>query len=257
MLTQAILALSPWAWAALVVAFLCGGVVKGLVGIGLPLVLVPLTTQFLDAPAAIALLTVPMIATNIGQAAEGGQTMATIRRLGPVLATLIPGIWLGVHLLLGVDRQRLNVALGIVFVALAVLLLSASRLRLDPRADWWSGPLAGAIAGVLGGVSAMFGPPMIVWLVGRGTAPDVFVKSMAIIAFSGSAALLLALSGSGSMGWPDLLVSAAGIVPIQLGMPVGRWLRRRVDPATFRVGVLVLLALGGMDLLRRALTMNG
>ena len=251
MLTHAILSLPPLAWAALVAAFLFGGVVKGIVGIGLPLVLVPLTTQFLDVPAAIALLTVPMIATNIGQACEGGHTIAAIRRLAPVLVTLIPAIWLGVHLLLGIDRRLLNGMLGVTFVILAVLLLCLPRMRFSSAADWWSGPLAGLIAGLLGGMSAMFGPPMIVWLVGRGTNPDTFVKSMAILAFAGSASLLLALGGSGAMAWSDLLVSAVAIVPIQLGLPVGRWLRRGIKPEVFRVGVLVLLALGGLDLLRR------
>ena len=42
------------------------------------------------------------------------------------------------------------------------------------------------------------------------------------------------------------------MAPIQLGMPLGRWLRRRINPALFRRGVLVVLALGGIDLLRRA-----
>ncbi len=251
MLTQAVLSLPPLAWAALLAAYLFGGVVKGIVGIGLPLVLVPLTTQFLELPAAIAILTVPMIATNIGQASEGGDTLAAIRRLVPVLITLIPGIWIGVRLLLGIDRHLMNTILGCTFVILAVLLLCMPRLRLDPRSDWWSGPLVGLAAGLLGGISAMFGPPMIVWMVGRGTEPDAFVKSMAILAFAGSASLLLALGGSGAMSLPDLLVSACAIVPIQLGMPVGRWLRRRIEPAYFRIGVLVLLALGGLDLLRR------
>ena len=252
MLTQAMLSLPSLAWAALVAAFLFGGIVKGIVGIGLPLVLVPLTTQFLDLPAAIALLTIPMIATNIGQATEGGDTLAAIRRLMPVLATLVPGIWIGVQMLIGIDRRALNGILGVAFVILAALLLSMPRLRLSRAADRWSGPLAGLLAGLLGGMSAMFGPPMILWMVGRGTEPDVFVKSMAIIAFTGSVSLLLALGGAGSMSLPDLLVSAVAIIPIQLGMPVGRWLRRRIDPSAFRVGVLVLLALGGLDLLRRS-----
>ena len=78
MLTQAVLSLSIQVLAALTAIFVLGGVVKGVVGIGLPLVLIPLLTPFLDVPLAVALLTKPMIATNIGQAAEGGHTLAAI-----------------------------------------------------------------------------------------------------------------------------------------------------------------------------------
>ena len=62
MLTHAILALSPLAVAGLAVAFIVGGAL----GVGLPLVAVPLTAQFLDLPVVIGLLSVPMLATNIG-----------------------------------------------------------------------------------------------------------------------------------------------------------------------------------------------
>ncbi|MFL5269081.1 MAG: hypothetical protein ACJ8AH_21230 [Stellaceae bacterium] len=74
MVTQAILALSWATVLGLVAALIFSGVVKGVLGVGLPLILVPLNTQFLDVPVAVALLTVPMIATNIGQALEGGRT---------------------------------------------------------------------------------------------------------------------------------------------------------------------------------------
>jgi uncharacterized membrane protein YfcA len=253
MLTQAVLALPALALVGLVAAFLFGGIVKGVVGIGLPLVLVPLTTQFLDVQTAIGLLTVPMIATNIGQAAEGGHTLPAIRRLAPILVTLVAGTLIGVHLLITIDRRLLNAILGVSFIALAGLLLCLPRVRLSGRIDRWAGPLAGFGAGLLGGLSAMFGPLMVAYMVGRGTDPDTFVKHMAIVAFTASATLLLALGGSGSMSLTDLLIAVAAIIPIQLGMPVGRWLRRRIKPEVFRVGVLVLLALGGLDMLHRAL----
>jgi len=252
MVTQEVLALSGPALAGLVAVFLLAGVVKGVVGIGMPLVVVPLSAQFVDLRVAVALLTVPLIATNIGQAREGGHTMSTIRQLLPMLATLVLGIFVGVHLLTTLDRHLLNAALGISFIALAALLMSLPRFRLSPRTDRWAGPLVGLCAGLLGGMAAMFGPPLVAYLVGSGAAPDTFVKRMAIVAFVGSATLLIALGRSGSLSGTDLLVSAAAILPIQLGMPAGRWLRRRIKPAVFRAGVLVALALGGLDLLHRA-----
>ena len=68
MLTETVLSLSVPVLAMLAAIFVLGGIVKGVVGIGLPLVLIPLLTPVLDMPVAVALLTVPMIANNIGQA---------------------------------------------------------------------------------------------------------------------------------------------------------------------------------------------
>jgi hypothetical protein len=43
---------------------------RGALGIGLPLVAVPLTAQLLNLPVAIGLLSVPMLASDIGQALD-------------------------------------------------------------------------------------------------------------------------------------------------------------------------------------------
>jgi uncharacterized membrane protein YfcA len=253
MITPAILGLPPLALATLVAIFVLGGVVKGVTGVGLPLVLVPLTAQFVDMPVTVALLTVPMVVTNITQAMEGGHTVPTIRAMLPILAFVVMGLLIGVHVLLSVDRRLLSLVLGISFLALASLLVFMPHVRIGDRTARWAGPMVGFTAGVLGGMSAMFGPPMIAYLVGRGTNPDSFVKQMAIFAFTASLTMLLALAGSRSMSGMDMLVSAIGVVPIQAGMPLGRWLRRRTRPQWFRIGVLVVLALGGIDMLRRAL----
>jgi uncharacterized protein len=253
MVTTAILGLPAAEIAALVVVFVFGGVVKGVTGVGLPLVLVPLTAQFLPVPVAVAMLTVPMVATNVTQAMEGGHTAAAIKQLLPILVCVVIGLLIGVHLLLSIDRKLLSLILGVAFLGIAALLGAMPHVHIREETARWSGPLVGFAAGVLGGMSAMFGPPMIAYLVGRRTDPDSFVKQMAIFAFTASLTMLLALSGSGSMSWSDVGVSALAIVPILAGMPFGRWLRRRTKPQWFRAAVLVVLALGGLDMLRRAL----
>jgi uncharacterized membrane protein YfcA len=253
MLTKAILGLSLHAKLGLCAALVFGGVVKGVLGVGLPLVLVPLMAQFLDLPVAVALLSVPMVVTNFGQAMEGGGTLPALRRLAPILATLVLGTVAGVRLLVSVNRRALDFGVGASFIALSIMLFYLPRVRVGRRADRWAGPLIGLVAGILGGVTAMFGPPLIAYQIGLGVDPDTFVKHMAILALAATATLLAALGGSGALSGLDLLVSAAAIIPIQLGMPLGRWLRGRVPPAAFRAVVLCALAWAGFDMLRRAI----
>ena len=226
-------------WARLILAFA-------------PLVLVPLTAQFIPVAEAVALLSVPMVVTNVTQAAEGRHTLSAVRGLWPILLFLIAGTAIGVHLLVTIDRRILSLVLGLCFLGLSVLLLVMPRVRLKPNTARWMGPFVGLGAGVIGGMSAMFGPPMIAYLVGLGTDADSFVKQMAIFAFTAALSMLLALGSSGTLSGLDLVVSLAAVVPILLGMPIGRWLRRRIRPTVFRGLVLVVLAAGGIDLLHRA-----
>ena len=253
MVTAAVLGLPNAALVALFAVFVFGGVVKGVTGVGLPLVLVPLATQFVDVPIAVALVSVSMVATNIVQAAEGGHTGKAVRQLWPIVIPLAIGAVIGTHLLISVDRARLNLVIGTSFLLLAVLLLCMPRLRITHRTARWSGPIVGFGAGVLGGMSAIFGPPMIAYMVSLGTDPDTFVKHMAILALTAATTMLLVLVASGAMSGGDFLMSAAALIPIQAGMPVGRYLRGRIKPNWFRIAVLIVLALGGLDMLRKAL----
>ena len=252
MLLHAILSLPPAALAALIAVCILGGSAKGALGIGIPLVAVPLTAPFLDLPVVIGLLSVPIFATNIGQAIEGGGTPAALLRLWPMLLAAMAGTLAGVHLLISIDPDVLNGTVGVLLVLLAAWLWRQPRLTLSPSAERWAGPPIGVMAGVLGGISGMFGPPLIAYLIGLGLRPDEFVKYISILFVAVSGTLLLALGGTGSMSWADIAVSAAALAPIYLGVMIGRWLRGYCPPALFRSLVLCALAFGGLQMLRRA-----
>jgi uncharacterized protein len=252
MLVNAILNLSLPALAVLFAVCMLGGSAKGALGIGIPLIAVPLSAPFLELPAVIALLTVPIFATNIAQALEGGATFAAISRLWPILVAIVAGTFSGVHLLISIDRQLLNAVVGTVLVLLAVWLLCQPRIALSRSAERWAGPPVGLVSGVLGGMSGLFGPPLIAFLIGLGLHPDAFVKYISMMFLTAGGALLLALGGSGTMSWADVAVSAGALIPIYCGIAIGRWLRGRCPPAVFRALVLGALAFGGLDMLRRA-----
>lgn len=253
MLIQALSDLPIWADAGIFFAFMLGGIVKGVTGVGLPLVLVPLLSPFISVPVTVGLVSVPMVVANIDQSLEGGSTLPTLNGLWPILIPLVAGALVGVHFLVNIDRHTLNLVMGIVFLGITGILLVAPRLRISPRAERWGGPLVGLFAGLIGGISAMFGPPLIAFQIGLGTPPSLFVKRMAIQALTASATMLLALGGSGALSWTDMLVSAAMIIPIQLGMPIGRRLRGYVPNPVFRTMVLLILAGSGIEMLRHAI----
>ena len=228
-----------------------GGVVKGAIGVGLPLLSVPMLTQFLDLPVAIGLLTAPLLATNVGQTFEGGETAKAIARLWPVMSGIVVGTVVGVQLLVTIDRRALYVAAGAVFVVLALIVRQRPRLRLSHDSESRFGSLVGVLSGLLGGISGASAPPLTIYVLGLDLSPDSFVKYISILFTVSSVALMLALGNAGSMSGMDFLVSAAATAPIWLGMTLGRWLRGRISPVVFHDAVLCTLALSGLALLRR------
>ena len=80
----------------LVAVFLLAGFVKGVIGLGLPMVSLGLLTVALDLPTAMALLVVPSFVTNLWQSVAGGNAKIILHRLWPFLVTATVTVWIGV-----------------------------------------------------------------------------------------------------------------------------------------------------------------
>ncbi|WP_156328179.1 TSUP family transporter, partial [Massilia sp. WF1] len=102
-------------------AFVAGGIVKGILGVGLPLVMVPALSLVMPAPQAISLLAIPVLAANLWQAIDSGVAIGSLRRFFPLLAALVGATLVTVPLALAMPSGMLTL-----MVALAVLLAALS-----------------------------------------------------------------------------------------------------------------------------------
>ena len=85
------------AWAAF--ALFVGGFVKGIVGIGLSLVSMPLLTYGFSLKTGVAIMVLPMTTTNLFQAFQGGMFLTSLQRFWPLLLTLLIAVSLSTKLL--------------------------------------------------------------------------------------------------------------------------------------------------------------
>src|SRR5688572_3955442 len=100
--------------------FFVAGLVKGVIGLGLPTVALAVLTATLGLMPAMALLIIPALATNAWQAAVGGGLRDIIRRMGSLLVGVCAGTWIGVRILAGSDATLLASLLGVLLAAYAV-----------------------------------------------------------------------------------------------------------------------------------------
>lgn len=234
----------PFMVATIALVFLLAGGVKGLIGLGLPTVSLGLLTVLLDLTTAMALLTLPAAATNLWQAAAGGNARTVVRRLWPFMAAATLTVWLGALALTRVDLALLSALLGLILVAYAGLSLGGMRLAIPARTEPWAGPLCGSVNGILTGMTGSFVVPGIMYLQAIGLGRDALVQAMGFLFGASALALAAALGGSGLFPREVGIVSAAALVPALIGMAIGRQLRRRLSEERFRrvffVGILAL-----------------
>jgi uncharacterized membrane protein YfcA len=231
--------------AVLIGAFLLGGLVKGLIGVGLPLVVVPLLAFVMPSPKAIALMAIPVLTSNVWQAARSGHVRSTLRRFTPLLVPLAIMTAITVRLSLAMPVALLNNLLAMTLLVAVALMTWQPTLDLAPaRERWWS-TITGALAGVMGGVSSVTGPLLITYLVALRLPREAFIGAISVLYFATAAPLFGSMMLLGVIGLPELTLSAMAMAPMFFGMVVGTRLRPRIGEATFRrllLGFLVVVA---------------
>ncbi len=230
-------------WVAI---FLFAGGIKGLIGMGLPMISLALLGQFLDIPSAMALTLIPALGTNLWQASSGGEFRALVQRLWRLLL-LIPGaIWLGAHLLQRVAPHWAAAVLGLLIVLYSLATLTGYRLHISAEQERRWGLAAGALNGLLTGITGTFSVPSVMYLQGVGLSRDQLVQGLGMIFSLSSLSLSLALGSLGLFTLEDAGHSSICLLSALLGMALGQRLRRYIPEPEFRTVFLsFLLLLGG------------
>lgn len=228
-------------WLPLAGAFLLGGFVKGALGVGLPLVAVPLLSLGMPPQAAIAWLVVPVLASNAWQALEGGAVRPTLRRFSGLLVAQAIATIATVRWTLSLDARQLNAMVALAVLLAVVLMVWQPRLDISSRRENAYGAGVGLLSGMLGGVSSLTGPVIITYLVALRLERDVFVRSVSVIYLLGALPLYGAMVAAGHIGWRELALSALGLLPMAAGLMVGKALRQRIDDRWFRRVLLTFL----------------
>ncbi len=236
-----------------VFAMLLGGMVKGVVGVGLPLVVVSLLASFLDPKLTLALVAVPVVVTNVWQSLRGGLALAALRRFWPLIVLFVLGTWGGAQVVAAIDTDILLGMLGVVVLAFSAMSLLRPGGRLGARHERLAGPCVGLAAGMLNGVSTVNGPPLVMYLVSLGLKKDEFVGAYGLIALCGAVPLFLSYIAVGVLGPQEMVLSTLALAPALLGLALGERLRRIIDADRFRQLLLWALMLLGANLIRRAL----
>ena len=235
-------------------ALFCGGLIKGTLGVGTPLLTVPLMALVLPAQLAVILMVMPVVVANVWQAFKAGRLHAAAVRFWPVFVAILIGTYGGVAILATIDERSLLLVVGTVVIAAAILQSSSYRHRLPPTLEKPCGVLFGLASGVVGGLSSMFGPMLIIYLVSiPGLDKERFVATISFLYISCVIPWVAMLAWFGILDQKLVLLSSLATLPVVVGLFVGEALRKGVSDARFRKMVLVVLLVSGGAMLWRAL----
>ncbi|WP_097305688.1 sulfite exporter TauE/SafE family protein [Pseudomonas chlororaphis] len=226
--------------------FVLAGMIKGVIGLGLPTIAMGLLGLAMAPTQAAALLIIPATLTNVWQLAFGGHLRGLLKRLWPMLLAIFIGTGLG-SLWLGIDGGRWVVrALGAALLLYALSGLLLPTLRLRPQMETWLGPVCGLVTGVITSATGVFVIPAVPYLQALGLHKDELVQALGLSFTVSTLALAAGLYWRGALGGGELSASLLALIPALLGMWLGQALRQRISTQLFkRVFFCGLGLLGG------------
>lgn len=240
--------------AILVAALFFGaGALKGFFGIGIPPITLGVLTFFYEPRLVVTWMLIPIVASNARQALLGISPLVILRKHIWFLPVSTLAIFVTAYV--SGDFQT-DVLLTLTGVAIVLFSITSLIDRTPPVPDNWKVPmqmLSGTLSGLLGGVSGIWGPPMMIYLFALRLPNAELIQTIGIFFFFLSSFMALGVAAAGEMTVYGTILSLALVVPVLVGMKVGEVLRGSLNDALFLRWFLIVFLLLGMNLLRRGI----
>jgi uncharacterized membrane protein YfcA len=225
-------------------AFLVAGIIKGVLGLGLPAILMVSLTLFMPPLEALPLILLPSFLVNVVQYIRGPAPIKTARDYAVFAVTAFVVVVFVATNLRRYPEDLLLVAIGIAMILFAVPGLFGWRFSIGPGSIWQV--VCGIAAGIIGGVSAIWAPAVATYLMGRNVGKDDFVGASGFLFMTNSVALGIALGSVNLLGAELVLPSMVGLGIALIGFRLGELIRTRINTETFRKMILIaFLFMGG------------
>ncbi|MCY4550275.1 MAG: sulfite exporter TauE/SafE family protein [Defluviicoccus sp.] len=235
------------------VAFTAAGIVKGVVGLGLPLTAIAVLTLAMGLREAVPLIIVPVLITNFWQMTRGGMLVPLVRRFWTMIAPLGVGAWLGTVLLFAIDETLVGALLGAVIIVYSLVNIFAIRFRVPAGHEAWYSPGVGLLSGLLTGLTGSVGGPVAIYFQALGLDRETFLQAASLAFFLTALPWGGTLVAQGALDFEAAAIGAAALPPSFAGMWIGQRIGARLSPEVFSKGVFGFLILVGANLIRRAI----
>ncbi|ENU28834.1 hypothetical protein F991_03416 [Acinetobacter sp. CIP-A165] len=227
--------------------FAFAGMIKGMIGLGLPAVSMGLLTIAMSPFQAASLLIVPSMVTNIWQLFAEGQVWSFICRFWSLLLGIILGsIWSFLPTLSQSQGQGSEILLGSMLALYGLYGLCAKKLPDLAGHERWLSPFIGYIGGAVTVATGVIIIPIVPYLQSLHLKRDELVQALGLTFTVSTICLAMFLHYHPTTGGAlDYRWSSVALVAALIGMWFGKKVRYQLNEQKFRQLFFIgLLALG-------------
>tara|TARA_B110000971_G_C19970512_1_gene482320 strand:+ start:117 stop:842 length:726 start_codon:yes stop_codon:yes gene_type:complete len=223
----------------MLIALCLGGFTKGVISWGFPLVSLPILTIALPPTSAIFLLFFPIIFANIREIKI--KNWKNYKKLIPFSLGIFCGIIIGSIIFHTSNSDIISIAIGITIIICGVINFVGFKINEKYLLKPFFGLSYGLVSGIIGGMTTVLGPFMIIYLVSLNLSKNIFSEFVSLGVFS----TLIPLYGMffiyQDVVISDFFASGLAIIPALLMQFLGLKIRNIIPQEKFRKMTLTLL----------------
>ena len=221
-------------------------------GMGLPLVSVPVLAAFVGVEQAVLTMIIPSFVLNAYPAWTHRRGAGELPELRRILIGALPGALIGAAILQYASERYLATSLAVWIFAYLGLRYARPDFRLSMQFRRRYAPVVGATAGALQASTGISAPIIAPYVNAVRLNPEAYVFAVCTCFGTFAAAHLVVASLGGILDGELALSGLIAIVPAIVLIPVGVRARRFVSRESFDRGIRILLAIMGLRLLYSA-----
>ena len=223
----------------MLIALCLGGFTKGVISWGFPLVSLPILTIALPPTSAIFLLFFPIIFANIREIKI--KNWKNYKKLIPFSLGIFCGIIIGSVIFHTSNSDIISIAIGITIIICGVINFVGFKINEKYLLKPFFGLSYGLVSGIIGGMTTVLGPFMIIYLVSLNLSKNIFSEFVSLAVFS----TLIPLYGMffiyQDVVISDFFASGLALIPALLMQFLGLKIRNIIPQEKFRKMTLTLL----------------
>ncbi len=232
--------------------FFVAAFIKGLTGLGFVSLCLPVIALFMKLEEAIPLVVLPSLLSNVMIIYQTGRFRQSIRRFWLLYLSAFPGIYAGVFILNMVGNYAAKIILGVLSIAYSILILLKIEISIPETKEKILSMPIGLTNGFLNGLTGTQIIPMLPYLLSLKLDRNGMINAINL-GFTLSIIVLLIIFGKFDLiSLETLKYSILGAIPVVAGIYIGGKLRHRVSEERFKLAVLIILIMIGVNLILNA-----
>ena len=236
----------------IIIFSLClGGFTKGVISWGFPVISLPILTIVLPPTSALFLLFFPIIFANIREI--NFKNMSNYNKLIPFSVGIFSGILIGSYIFHNTKSEIISIAIGITIIIFAFINFKGFKINEILVSNKLFGLLYGLFSGVIGGMTTVLGPLMIIYLVSLNFSKERFSQNVSFLVFATLIPLYIMFFIYQKVVINDFLVTSLALIPAMFMQYIGLKIRDKIPQETFKNLTLIFLTFVGLLVLYKHL----